>query len=166
MARQPTGNPTGRPPKPIDWTQFEQLCALQCTQTEIGNMFQVDEDTIRSRVEQQYGASYSVVYKKFSEAGKSSLRRNQFVLSKKNASMAIWLGKVWLGQKDPQCEETKDILEDARAAIREIRDDRRIRIAEQPLVEDQQPLLNQECGRQEDPIRIELGTENPVGGDA
>lgn len=32
--------------------------------------------------------------------GKISLRRSQFQLAEKNASMAIWLGKQYLGQKD------------------------------------------------------------------
>jgi hypothetical protein len=32
--------------------------------------------------------------------GNISLRRNQFELSKSNASMAQWLGKQWLGQNE------------------------------------------------------------------
>lgn len=33
-------------------------------------------------------------------AGKISLRRSQWRLAEKNASMAIWLGKQYLGQRD------------------------------------------------------------------
>ena len=34
------------------------------------------------------------------EKGKISLRRYQWELAKKNATMAIWLGKQFLGQRD------------------------------------------------------------------
>lgn len=40
------------------------------------------------------------MFKKKSAGGKMSLRRYQFELAKKNASMAIWLGKQYLGQSD------------------------------------------------------------------
>lgn len=94
-------NPEGRPKKEIDWNLFEQLCAIQCTQEEIASMLKVHADTLRDRAKQYYEEEdYSSIYKKFSETGKCSLRRNQFVLSKKNSAMAIWLGKIWLGQSD------------------------------------------------------------------
>jgi hypothetical protein len=86
--------------KEIDWTAFENLCQLQCTQTEIASFLKMHIDTLRDRVVEKYEDEYSNVYKKLSETGKCSLRRNQFVLSKKNTAMAIWLGKIWLGQRD------------------------------------------------------------------
>lgn len=90
-----------RPEKPIDWSLFEQLCTLQCIQTEIASCLKISDDTLRSRAIEHYGMdNYSDIYKRFADSGKCSLRRNQFVLSKKNASMAIWLGKIWLGQRD------------------------------------------------------------------
>lgn len=92
---------SGRPPKPIDWNIFEELCAIQCTQIEIAGVFRIDVDTLRERVFREYKKEYSAVYKELSEEGKSSLRRYQFNLSKTNAAMAIWLGKQWLGQTDP-----------------------------------------------------------------
>lgn len=105
MARKPTGKPTGRPEKEINWTLFEQLCAIQCTQSEIASMMKIHIDTLRDRAVVHYGDEYSNIYKKLSESGKCSLRRNQFVLSKTNASLAIWLGKQWLGQRDIQEDE-------------------------------------------------------------
>ena len=138
----------GRPKKPINWDQFEQLCGLQCTQSEIASMFHVDTDTICTRVRDHYGDNYSDVYKRFSESGKNSLRRNQFVLSKKNASMAIWLGKIWLGQKDPGLEEVKgDVLDVVREAVRAINHDARVQGPGKPVVADEQPILDKECTR-------------------
>ena len=100
MARKPTGEPVGRPPLQVDWNTFEMLCSLMCTHTEIASYLKMHLETLRNKVEDKYGEDFAAVYKKYSDTGKCSLRRNQFVLSKKNAAMAIWLGKQWLGQKD------------------------------------------------------------------
>src|SRR5574337_2035678 len=107
MARKPTGNPVGCPEKQIDWTLFEQLCSIQCTQSEMASMLKVHPDTLRDHVKDHYGEEFSTVYIKYSETGKCSLRRNQFVLSKTNTAMAIWLGKQWLGQKEPENKSTE-----------------------------------------------------------
>ena len=40
------------------------------------------------------------LYKKGQDNGKRSLRRIQFKLAEKNPTMAIWLGKQYLGQRD------------------------------------------------------------------
>ena len=111
MARQPTGNPTGRPQKEINWELFEQLCEIQFTQSEIASVLKVHIDTLRDRAAIHYGDKFSNIYKKYTEGGKSSLRRHQFLLSKKNAAMAIWLGKQWLGQKDhlPEAQVNEEI---------------------------------------------------------
>ena len=92
---------SGRPRKEINWELFESLCQLQCTQVEIASVLKVDSETLRDHARVQYNEpDFSLIYKRFSEGGKASLRRNQYNLSKKNASMAIWLGKQWLGQRD------------------------------------------------------------------
>lgn len=90
----------GRPPKEINWTLFEDLCSLQCTQSEIASVLHVHVDTVRDKAVAHYGEEFSAIYKKYSESGKMSLRRIQFNLAKKNTAMAIFLGKQWLGQKD------------------------------------------------------------------
>ena len=41
---------------------------------------------------------------------KIKLRKNQFKLSEKSASMAIWLGKQYLGQRDTIEVEDKESL--------------------------------------------------------
>ena len=100
--RNPQPESKGRPFKKIDWEEFERLCGLQCTQSEIASWFRVHPDTMTNRVELEYGDSYSVIYKRFSENGKCSLRRTQYKLAQKSAAMAIFLGKqqYWLGQTD------------------------------------------------------------------
>ena len=100
MARKPTGNPVGRPCKPINWPLFEDLCSIQCTQAEIADLCHCDDNTLRDNVKRQYGEEFSVVYKRYSAPGKMSLRRYQYKQAERNATMAIWLGKQWLGQRE------------------------------------------------------------------
>lgn len=89
-----------RPRKEIDQKYFENLCALQCTENEICAFFEITDKTLSNWCKRTYGVGFSDVYKEKREKGKISLRRAQMELAKKNATMAIWLGKNYLGQKD------------------------------------------------------------------
>jgi hypothetical protein len=105
----------GRPRKEIDKTQFEKLCSLQCTLLEICAWFSITDKTLDSWCKRTYGKSFSEVFTEKRGIGKISLRRNQWKLAEKNAAMAIFLGKQYLGQTD-QGEVIKvndDIEEDA-----------------------------------------------------
>ena len=81
---------TGRPKKVINQKLFENLCGIQCTEAEICGVLECSADTLNRWCK----------YKSKSQVGKSSLRRAQWKLAEKNASMAIWLGKQYLEQKD------------------------------------------------------------------
>lgn len=89
-----------RPKKEIDQDQFEKLCGLQCTEAEIMGWFDITDKTLTRWCKDTYGESFSEVYAKKREKGKISLRRAQFRLAEKSATMAIFLGKNYLGQKD------------------------------------------------------------------
>lgn len=91
---------TGRPRKEIDQNHFENLCGLQCTKEDICDFFDVTDKTIDAWCKRTYNDSFSVVFKQKRGKGRCSLRRYQFALAKKNANMAIWLGKQYLGQSD------------------------------------------------------------------
>lgn len=93
-------NKGGRPRKEIKKDQFEKLCTMQCTQAEMCGFFGVTDKTLSSWCKREYGAGFSEVYKKYSQDGKISLRRWQFKMAEHNVSMAIWLGKQYLGQTD------------------------------------------------------------------
>lgn len=91
----------GRPKKKIDKGQFEKLCGLQCTLDEICGYFGVQDDTLNRWCRETYdGRTFSEVFKVKRGAGKISLRRYQFQLAETNPTMAIWLGKQYLGQSD------------------------------------------------------------------
>lgn len=79
---------------------FESLCGIQCTKEEICAVLGVTDKTLDKWCHTTYGESFSVVFKEKREFGKSSLRRTQWKMAEKNATMAIFLGKQYLGQKD------------------------------------------------------------------
>ena len=89
-----------RPRKEIDRTSFEKLCALQCTKEEICGFFSITDKTLESWCKRTYRAGFSEVFRQKRGRGKISLRRHQWRLAEKNANMAIWLGKQYLGQRN------------------------------------------------------------------
>ena len=91
---------TGRPRKEIDQKTFEQLCKIQCTQKEISSVFEICEDTLLAWCLRTYGESFSVVYKRFADGGKASLRRMMWKHAEKSASMCMFMAKNLLGYKD------------------------------------------------------------------
>lgn len=92
----------GRPQAEIDKKEFEKLCALQCTQEEICYFFDVSDKTLQSWCKRTYNKGFSEVFSAKRTVGKISLRRAQFQMAKKNPTMAIWMGKQYLGQQDIQ----------------------------------------------------------------
>lgn len=101
---------TGRPKIEIDRTMFESLCGIQCTEKEICSCFGCCEDTLNSWCKRTYKKTFSDIYKEKAVKGKISLRRSQFRLAEKNAAMAIFLGKNYLGQRDSFDADQEDSL--------------------------------------------------------
>ena len=93
----------------IDKKVFENLCGLQCTLLEICDAFDVDDKTLNEWCKKNYGTTFSEVFKRKRGKGQISLRRMQWKLAEKNASMAIFLGKQYLGQKDVIINENKNL---------------------------------------------------------
>ena len=103
-----------RPRKAIDKAQFESLCALQCTLDEMCGFFNCCTDTLEAWCKRTYNLGFSEVFRLKRGKGKISLRRMQWRLAEKNAAVAIFLGKQYLGQRDtPENESAKgdDALE-------------------------------------------------------
>lgn len=105
-----------RPRAEIDAESFEKLCAMFCTREEICTWFGITEKTLNAWCKRTYGQGFSLVYEQKRENGKISLRRAQFQLAKKSATMAIFLGKNYLGQSD-----TPKGLEEQTARIEQIK---------------------------------------------
>ena len=78
----------------------EGLAKIQCTQGEAAGVLGVARRTFTN-----FPSRHPEARDRWDtgiESGKASLRRNQFKLSETNAAMAIWLGKQYLGQREPQ----------------------------------------------------------------
>lgn len=84
----------------ISKKQFEELCAIQCTQEEIASVLNVSRDTLMRWCINTYGTNFATIYDEKRMKGKASLRRSQFNLAKTNPTVCIWLGKQYLGQTD------------------------------------------------------------------
>lgn len=101
----------GRPLKELDQAQFEKLCSLQCTRDEICSWFNVDDMTLDKWCKRTYGDTFSAVFAVKRGTGKVSLRRNQWKMAETNPTMAIWLGKQYLGQRDTANIQIKTEIE-------------------------------------------------------
>jgi hypothetical protein len=81
--------------------------------------FEITDKTLDGWCKRTYNMSFSDVFREKRGIGRISLRRSQFELAKKNAAMAIWLGKQYLNQSDQVKIEVKkennllDVLTDA-----------------------------------------------------
>jgi hypothetical protein len=113
----------GRPMKEIDAEQFRKLCQIQCTLVEISGWFACSEDTIERWCKRELGITFAEAYKNYSADGKISLRRLQFKHAEKNTSMAIWLGKQYLGQREVQEINVTPISEETRAQVEALLND-------------------------------------------
>jgi hypothetical protein len=95
-------NPVGRPRIEIDVEELKRLCRLNCTMEEIGAFFGCDKKTIERRYAEEEDFQQAIDQGR--GLGKLSVRRKQIqIMDEHNsASMAIWLGKQLLGQRDNQ----------------------------------------------------------------
>lgn len=110
-----------RPLKEIDKKQFENLCGLQCTKEEICSFFETSDKTLENWCKRTYKEGFSEVFRQKRGKGKISLRRSQWRLAEKNATMAIFLGKQYLNQKDnPDTEEKLDTISENLRSLADI----------------------------------------------
>jgi hypothetical protein len=100
MARNSTP-PKKRGPKakPIDVEQVGTLARMQCTHEEMAAVMKLKRRMFIRRVEQS-PALREVIDVGWA-SGRASIRRQQFaMLAEGNGTMAVWLGKQYLGQRD------------------------------------------------------------------
>ena len=93
----------GRKKIAIDYEKAEKLASIMCTQSEIASVLGVSLALL------EHDPEFLRIHKKGMEHGKASVRRMQFQAANGgNATMQIWLGKQYLGQKDKQELTGKD----------------------------------------------------------
>lgn len=128
MPKKPTGKPSGRPKiktkpptdpntpasqwngtvpeKEINLDQVLYWIELQATAEEVAGAFRVSSDTLDRRLREAFGMGFAELRKRCNGLHKLSLRRYQFQQAQRSATMAIWLGKIWLGQRETIVTET------------------------------------------------------------
>ena len=84
----------------IDWMIVKKLAAMQSTGEEIAHFLEISLDYLEKACKKTYNQTLGAKLKHWQVGGHCSLRRKQWLLADKNASMAIFLGKNILGQKD------------------------------------------------------------------
>ena len=105
----------GRPLKVIDRTQFENLCAINCTKLEICGWFDVTDKTLDRWCKREYGATFSEVYAVKRGKGVISVRRALFqaATQKGNVKAQIFWLKNHGGMTDKMQVETKEIKDES-----------------------------------------------------
>lgn len=119
-------NKGGRPPKlqpdAATLKLLEGMGKIQCTTKEASCVLRVAETTFLRFIAEHPEARDAFEMGKGS--GLHSLRRTQFKLAEKNAAMAIFLGKNYLGQADKQditASVVSDVtVNDARGALQHL----------------------------------------------
>lgn len=98
----------GRKETKIDQEEFEKLCEIQCTSSEIAHYFRCTRDTIEKWVQNHYFDEHGnkMTFKEVSEifrgVGKISLRRAIWreAIDNRVPSLLIWKAKQHLGESD------------------------------------------------------------------
>lgn len=94
---RPQNQPTLKPDE-ITLRMIRALGALQCSQGEAAAVLGLSQPNFSRFMSANPVAERAWLEGR--EGGKVSLRRLQWIMAKKSAAMAIWLGKQYLGQKE------------------------------------------------------------------
>ena len=98
----------GRPKTEINLEELQKLCTLNCTMPEIASFFNMPLRTLEDRFKNDTDVRTAIENGR--NKGKLSVRRKQLQIMDEtnNATMAIWLGKQLLGQRDKHDIVTED----------------------------------------------------------
>ncbi len=87
----------------IDWDEVGKYLQAQCSATGIAGILGISVDTFYVRCKQDLNMDFSAFAAQKKGEGKELLRNQQFIMAMGgNTTMAIWLGKQYLDQKDKQ----------------------------------------------------------------
>lgn len=90
-------------PKPIPWDLIELYVKAGCKQIDICKSLFLDEETLRHKVKEKYGVEWGVFSASLRSEGLMLLKGKQYEKAMKGCWPALqWLGKVDLGQREPE----------------------------------------------------------------
>lgn len=93
--------------KELDWDKINLYLKAGATQTRIAESLGINRDTLRDRVKEKYGVEYSAYSASMRSTGELLIEATQLQKALAgNITMLLWLGKVKLGQKEPDSIST------------------------------------------------------------
>lgn len=103
---------SGRPETPIDWNLVDKFIQSGCTPNEISGHFRLSRERFYERFKLHHNVDYTTYSMNLAGSGQALLRLSQYNKalnndSKGNTQMLIWLGKVMLGQREPEVEKSR-----------------------------------------------------------
>lgn len=94
----------GRPRVPLSAAILEELVADGATMEEVADLHGVVRQTLYNRIEQE--PAFLGALKRGRARAYATLRKTQVTLARAgNPAMLIWLGKQWLGQREPRVDD-------------------------------------------------------------
>ena len=98
---------------------FEFGLSIHASMSDILGFFRISRSTLQRWVRENYGKSFEEVANELRGFGNVSLLRHLFILSQKNAAVAIFLAKNWLGMSDdPRPADSGEARKEFTAAIK------------------------------------------------
>lgn len=111
----------GRPPPAIPYGLLARLCAIGATLTECAGVLGIHPATLKRALRRDLGMTFGEFYALHSAPLRMRLRQAQFDAAHAgDATMQIWLGKLYLGQREPErVQQGDDVAELLRQALRQ-----------------------------------------------
>ena len=108
-----TKRKAGKPFTPIDYPQLIEMCGLMCTGEECASILGVSYDTLARPLKRDHGLTFPEFFRRHSVPALVRLRQAQFeTATSGSVPMQIWLGKQWLGQREPDRQIQDDDITD------------------------------------------------------
>lgn len=134
MSRKPYKRPTAeRDPKTrtvkIDWGLVDRYLSAGCSGVEIAGVIGISPSTLWDRCLKDNGMPFSYYMQEKKASGIGSLRLKQYELAMKgNVTMLIYLGKVYVGQREEMPDSAKLLSQINKVSeyIRRLEDDKSI----------------------------------------
>lgn len=111
----------GRPLPTIPYGLLARLCAIGCTLPECAGVLGVDPATLKRALRRDLDMTFTQFFDIHSAPLRVRLRQAQFESAERgNVTMLIWLGKVYLGQREPdRAQGGDDVSELLRQLLRQ-----------------------------------------------
>lgn len=98
-----------KPLAPIDYAMLAELCGFLCTGEECASVLGVSYNTLVRALKRDHDMDFPTYFKRHSAPGLVRLRQAQFEAAEGGSiPMLIWLGKQYLGQREPDKQAAGD----------------------------------------------------------